>query len=134
MGREVLSPVALTSLVSRIVSNSTRLSVKEAGLVPVVFVSESDKMLVTFIFGIGERVTIVFPIFFYHNNSAESLPRLGLGRVLTPSAPEYQQKLVRKPASLRVIKKLWDGWKITIKYPSNIKLYTSNCTIAGKLS
>ena len=83
MGREVLSPVALTSLVSRIVSSSTRLSVKETGLVPVSFVSESDKMLVTFIFGIGERVTIVLPIFFYHN-SAESLPRLGLGRVVTP--------------------------------------------------
>jgi hypothetical protein len=61
------------------------LSVKETGLVPVSFVSESDKMLVTFIFGIGERVTIVLPIFFYHN-SAESLPRLGLGRVVTPSA------------------------------------------------
>jgi len=85
LGREVLSPVALTSLVSRIVSSSTRLSVKETGLVPVVFVSESDKMLVTFTFGIGERVTIVIPIFFYHN-SAESLPRLGLGRVVTPSA------------------------------------------------
>jgi len=42
-------------------------------------------MLVTFIFGIGERVTIVLPIFFYHN-SAESLPRRGLGRVVTPSA------------------------------------------------
>jgi len=61
------------------------LSVKETGLVPVSFVSESDKMLVTFIFGIGEGVTIVLPIFFYHN-SAESLPRLGLGRVVTPSA------------------------------------------------
>jgi len=61
------------------------LSVKETGLVPVSFVSESDKMLVTFIFGIGERVTIVLPIFFYHN-SDESLPRLGLGRVVTPSA------------------------------------------------
>jgi len=42
-------------------------------------------MLVTFIFGLSERVTIVLPIFFY-DNSAESLPRLGLGRVVTPSA------------------------------------------------
>jgi hypothetical protein len=42
-------------------------------------------MLVTFILGIGERVTILLPIFFYHN-SAESLPRLGLGRVVTPPA------------------------------------------------
>ena len=44
-------------------------------------------MLVSFIFGIGERVTIVLPIFFYHN-SAESLPRRGLGRVVTPSGIE----------------------------------------------
>ena len=42
-------------------------------------------MLVTFIFGIGKCVTILLPIFFYHN-SAGSLPSLGLGRVVTPSA------------------------------------------------
>lgn len=43
------------------------------------------KMLVTFIFGIGKCVTILLPIFFYHN-SAESLPsRQGFGRVITPS-------------------------------------------------
>jgi hypothetical protein len=47
-------------------------------------VSYLFEMTITFIFGIGERVTIVLPIFFYHN-SAESLPRLGLGRVVTPS-------------------------------------------------
>jgi Transposase and inactivated derivatives len=34
-------------------------------------------------FGIGERVTIWLPIFFYHN-SAQFSPRLGLGRVITP--------------------------------------------------
>jgi hypothetical protein len=34
-------------------------------------------------FGIGERVTIWLPIFFYHN-SAQSSPRLGFGRVVTP--------------------------------------------------
>jgi len=40
-------------------------------------------MLVTYFFGIGKRVTILLPIFFYHN-TAQSLPRLGLGRVVTP--------------------------------------------------
>jgi hypothetical protein len=45
-------------------------------------------MLVTFIFGIGKCVTILLPIFFYHN-SAESLPSLGLGRVVTPSGLIY---------------------------------------------
>jgi predicted amidohydrolase len=53
-------------------------------------------MLVTFIFGIGERVTIVLPIFFYHN-SAESLPRRGLGRVVTPSGRQGTvEKVVKK--------------------------------------
>jgi hypothetical protein len=47
-------------------------------------VSYLFEMTITFIFGIGKRVTIVLPIFFYHN-SAESLPRLGLERVVTPS-------------------------------------------------
>jgi hypothetical protein len=32
---------------------------------------------------IGKRVTILLPIFFYHNRD-QSLPRLGLGRVVTP--------------------------------------------------
>lgn len=41
------------------------------------------KMLVTFIFGIGKCVTILLPIFFYHN-SAESLPSQDFGRVVTP--------------------------------------------------
>jgi hypothetical protein len=64
------------------------LSVKETGLASVVFASEFGKMLVTFIFGIGKCVTILLPIFFYHN-SAESLPCLGLGRVVTPSDIKY---------------------------------------------
>jgi hypothetical protein len=34
-------------------------------------------------FGIGKRVTILLPIFFYRNRD-RSLPRLGLGRVVTP--------------------------------------------------
>ena len=32
---------------------------------------------------------------------------------------------MKTPANLRAIKKLQDGWKRTINYPSNIKLYTS---------
>jgi hypothetical protein len=85
LGSEILSPVALISLVFRIiVSSSTRLSVKETGLASVVFASEFGKMLVTFIFGIGKCVIILLPIFFYHN-SDESLPSLSLGRVVTPS-------------------------------------------------
>jgi hypothetical protein len=39
-------------------------------------------------------------------------------------------KLVKTPVGLIVTNKLRHGWKITINYPSNIKLYTSNCTIA----
>jgi putative transposase len=34
-------------------------------------------------------------------------------------------KSIPNPANLRAIKKLRNGWKRTIKYPSNIKLYTS---------
>ena len=34
-------------------------------------------------FGIGKRVTILLPIFFYHHRD-QSLSRLGLGRVVTP--------------------------------------------------
>jgi IS605 OrfB family transposase len=68
----------------------------------VVFVSGSDRILVTLYFWIGKRVTILLPIFFYHN-SAESLPSLGLGRVVTPSG-ENQTIAVEDLALKNMIK------------------------------
>jgi hypothetical protein len=55
------------------------------GRASVVFVSGSDRMLVTFIFGLGWLVTIELPIFFYQK-WVQALPHLGLGRRVTPSA------------------------------------------------
>src|SRR4028119_691764 len=76
---------SLISPVSRIVPDSVRLLTEQTECASVVFVSGSDRILVTLYFWIGKRVTILLPIFFYQN-PAESLPRLGLGGVVTPSA------------------------------------------------
>jgi O-phosphoseryl-tRNA(Cys) synthetase len=48
-----------------------------------IFVLESGRILVSLFFGIGKRVTIMLPMFFYQK-LAQSLLNMGLERVVTP--------------------------------------------------
>jgi transposase len=78
------------------------------------------------------RITVQRWLKQYNDGGLSSLLKLrrstGRPRVI-PSEVIAGISTVRNPASLRVTKKLRHGSKITIKYPSNIKLYTSKCAL-----